>query len=231
MTTSVERATFLQDLQALQASSRRVGMIVAPIGGMSRPGGTTGVVPAWVRGGPAGDVDVPSNGHVVEVLDQVDDGRPHHTGLPRGRSQRRPAAFPERARRLHELRLTRAAMDWQSGRPTQLLQLTLVEISRTCRTRGRVAVSHIDTRPRSGTSRQEGNDGRRTTNELLSQREVAVRLGVSARTVEGWRARGVGPPYLRLSARAVRYRSSDLEQWLDRRRVGDKSPLERSRYA
>jgi predicted DNA-binding transcriptional regulator AlpA len=87
-------------------------------------------------------------------------------------------------------------------------------------------VSHTDTRLRSGIARQEGNDGGRTTNELLSQREVAVRLGVSARTVEGWRARGVGPPYLRLSARAVRYRSSDLEQWLARRRVGDEPSLE-----
>lgn len=86
-------------------------------------------------------------------------------------------------------------------------------------------MSQFDTRLRSGTSRQEGRDSGSTT-ELLSQREVAMRLGVSARTVEGWRARGVGPPYLRLSARAVRYRSSDLEQWLDRRRVGDEPPLE-----
>jgi predicted DNA-binding transcriptional regulator AlpA len=87
-------------------------------------------------------------------------------------------------------------------------------------------VSHIDTRLRSGIARQEVNDGGRTTNELLSQRDVAVRLGVSARTVEGWRARGVGPPYLRLSARAVRYRSSDLEQWLNQRRVADEPGLE-----
>jgi predicted DNA-binding transcriptional regulator AlpA len=87
-------------------------------------------------------------------------------------------------------------------------------------------VSHTDTRLRSGIARQERNDGGRTTNELLSQREVAVRLGISARTVEGWRARGVGPPYLRLSARAVRYRSSDLEQWLNQRRVADEPGLE-----
>jgi hypothetical protein len=117
MTTSVERATFLQDLEAPPASSRRVGMIVAPIGGMSRPSGTTGVVPPRAKGEPAGDVDVPSNRHVVEVLDPVDDGMPHNAGLSGGRTQGRPAALPERARRLHELRLTRAAMDCTSAPP------------------------------------------------------------------------------------------------------------------
>jgi predicted DNA-binding transcriptional regulator AlpA len=69
-------------------------------------------------------------------------------------------------------------------------------------------------------------DGDRGTNELLSQRQVAARLGLSARTIEGWRTRGVGPPFLRLSARAVRYRTSDLEQWLDQHRVGDEPRLE-----
>jgi hypothetical protein len=34
-------------------------------------------VPPWVRRAPAGDVDVPSHGHVVELLEPVDDGRPH----------------------------------------------------------------------------------------------------------------------------------------------------------
>jgi len=90
-------------------------------------------------------------------------------------------------------------------------------------------VSHIDNRLRSRISRQEGNDGGRATGELLSQQQVAVRLGVSARTIEGWRARGVGPPFLRLSARAVRYRVSDLEQWLDQRRVADQTCREISR--
>jgi hypothetical protein len=77
VTTSGERATFVQDLEALPASLRCVGMIVAPIGGMSRPHGTVGVVPPWARRGPAGYVDVPSNCHVVELLEPVDDGRPH----------------------------------------------------------------------------------------------------------------------------------------------------------
>lgn len=88
-------------------------------------------------------------------------------------------------------------------------------------------MSHTNVRLRSsGASTQDGNHDGRTTNELLSQRQVALRLGVSARTIEGWRARGVGPPFLRLSARAVRYRSSDLEQWLDQHRVADEPGFE-----
>jgi predicted DNA-binding transcriptional regulator AlpA len=89
-------------------------------------------------------------------------------------------------------------------------------------------MNHTNGRVRSpGASAQLGNhQASHSTNELLSQRQVAMRLGVSARTIEGWRARGVGPPFLRLSARAVRYRSSDLEQWLDRRRVADEPGLD-----
>ena len=88
-------------------------------------------------------------------------------------------------------------------------------------------MSHTNIRLRSsGASTQEANHEGCTPNELLSQRQVAVRLGASARTIEGWRARGVGPPFLRLSTRAVRYRSSDLEQWLDQRRVAGNPGLE-----
>lgn len=88
-------------------------------------------------------------------------------------------------------------------------------------------MSHTNLRLRaSDPSTRQGNHAACTTDELLSQRQVAARLGVSARTIEGWRARGVGPPFLRLSARAVRYRSSDIEQWLDQRRVDDEQGLE-----
>jgi predicted DNA-binding transcriptional regulator AlpA len=42
-------------------------------------------------------------------------------------------------------------------------------------------------------------------------------LGVSIRTLQGWRENGTGPRFIRLSARAVRYRPSDLEAWLAER--------------
>src|SRR5215831_21018675 len=85
-------------------------------------------------------------------------------------------------------------------------------------------MSHPNIRPRSSAASTQ--DGNHETIKLLTQQQVAARLGVSARTIEGWRARGVGPPFLRLSARAVRYRAVDLEQWLDQRRVVDQPRLE-----
>lgn len=57
--------------------------------------------------------------------------------------------------------------------------------------------------------------------DLLDQRQAATRLGVpSARTLESWRRRGYGPPFLRLSPRLVRYRASDIDKWLAARVVG-----------
>lgn len=47
-----------------------------------------------------------------------------------------------------------------------------------------------------------------------------LKLG-SERTLEGWRHRGCGPPFIRVSPRAVRYRRRDVERWLAERRVGD----------
>ena len=53
---------------------------------------------------------------------------------------------------------------------------------------------------------------------LLNQSEVARQFGISKRTLEGWRLRGGGPPYLVLGGRrAVRYRPSALEEWLNSR--------------
>ena len=60
--------------------------------------------------------------------------------------------------------------------------------------------------------------------DLLDQRQAAARLGLpSARTLEAWRLRGYGPPFLRLSPRLVRYRASDIDRWLAARVVGGHS--------
>lgn len=51
--------------------------------------------------------------------------------------------------------------------------------------------------------------------ELFSTKQAAQYLGVSHRTLEGWRLRGGGPRYLRLGARkCVRYRLEDLTQFV-----------------
>ena len=54
--------------------------------------------------------------------------------------------------------------------------------------------------------------------EWADQEEVALRLKVSKRTVEGWRLRGFGPPYCKLG-KAVRYRLSAVERWADAQEV------------
>lgn len=54
---------------------------------------------------------------------------------------------------------------------------------------------------------------------LLTTAEVADRLHVAAETVRFWRHSGTGP-VARKVGRHVRYRSTDVEAWIDRQAVG-----------
>jgi excisionase family DNA binding protein len=49
---------------------------------------------------------------------------------------------------------------------------------------------------------------------LLSTDEVSRVLVVPAGTLANWRWMGSGPPFLRIG-RHVRYRRSDVEEWID----------------
>lgn len=51
---------------------------------------------------------------------------------------------------------------------------------------------------------------------LLNQKQAAEALAVPPRTLEGWRTRGGGPPFVRIG-RHVRYRLRDLEAWIEDR--------------
>ncbi len=55
--------------------------------------------------------------------------------------------------------------------------------------------------------------------DLLNEREVATLLRISPATLNRWRCERVGPDFLRVSRRAIRYRRSDLERWLEARHV------------
>jgi predicted DNA-binding transcriptional regulator AlpA len=55
--------------------------------------------------------------------------------------------------------------------------------------------------------------------ELLDTPSAAQYLGLSAHTLECWRWKGSGPPYLCVSKRCVRYRKCDLDKWLSQRLV------------
>jgi len=57
---------------------------------------------------------------------------------------------------------------------------------------------------------------------LLTQREAAQLLRLSERTLERLRVSGLGPKFCRMR-RSIRYRQTDLDQWIASRIVGSTS--------
>lgn len=53
--------------------------------------------------------------------------------------------------------------------------------------------------------------------QLLSEKQAAKLLGISDRTLRNWRVRGGGPKFVRVSARCIRYKRGDLQDWIDRK--------------
>ena len=58
---------------------------------------------------------------------------------------------------------------------------------------------------------------------LLTQREAALALRLSERTLERMRVAGIGPRFIRLSRRSVRYRQQDLDAHVASHVVGSTS--------
>jgi predicted DNA-binding transcriptional regulator AlpA len=48
----------------------------------------------------------------------------------------------------------------------------------------------------------------------MSERDTAALLGVSQKTLQGWRMRGEGPQYAKINARLIRYRRADLDEFI-----------------
>jgi predicted DNA-binding transcriptional regulator AlpA len=57
---------------------------------------------------------------------------------------------------------------------------------------------------------------------LLTQREAALNLRLSERTLERLRVTGTGPRFVR-AGRSIRYREIDIESWIASRVVGSTS--------
>ena len=56
-----------------------------------------------------------------------------------------------------------------------------------------------------------------TPTELLTPEQVADLLKVSTGTLENWRVKGDGPPFVKLGHKRrspVRYRRKDVEDWI-----------------
>jgi hypothetical protein len=49
---------------------------------------------------------------------------------------------------------------------------------------------------------------------LLTQREAALHLRLSERTLERWRVAGIGPRFIRLPRRTIRYPRQHLDAYL-----------------
>jgi hypothetical protein len=58
----------------------------------------------------------------------------------------------------------------------------------------------------------------RTDFEAVSTAQAARLIGLSVRTLETMRARGGGPPFIKVTAKSVRYLRRDLVLWLESRR-------------
>jgi len=50
---------------------------------------------------------------------------------------------------------------------------------------------------------------------LINEKAAADYLGLTRRTMQGFRCRGGGPTYVRISCRCIRYRRVDLQAWAD----------------
>jgi predicted DNA-binding transcriptional regulator AlpA len=49
---------------------------------------------------------------------------------------------------------------------------------------------------------------------LLTDVQAAERLNLKVQTLRKWRLEKVGPVYLKMGIRSVRYQESDLEEWI-----------------
>jgi len=52
-------------------------------------------------------------------------------------------------------------------------------------------------------------------NALINEQQTANLLCLSERTLRNWRTRGNGPKFVKISARCIRYRMSDILEWAD----------------
>lgn len=50
---------------------------------------------------------------------------------------------------------------------------------------------------------------------LIDEAAAAAFMGLTVRCLQGWRYRGGGPEYVRVSARCIRYRRRDLRAFAD----------------
>lgn len=56
----------------------------------------------------------------------------------------------------------------------------------------------------------------------LNEKDLAARWGMTTRTLQGWRTKGIGPAYIRIGERSIFYRAEDVEAYEESCRVKTK---------
>ena len=62
---------------------------------------------------------------------------------------------------------------------------------------------------------KERSNNKSSIESLLNETLAARFLGLSKRTLQKWRVEGSGPAFVRILNRAIRYRPSDLQEWVE----------------
>lgn len=57
-----------------------------------------------------------------------------------------------------------------------------------------------------------------TDDFMIDQKAMSKVLGISTKTAETWRVRGFGPRFIKVGS-LVRYRKSDIHEWVNSRAV------------
>ena len=70
--------------------------------------------------------------------------------------------------------------------------------------------SHMTQTERANSQRNRTEDA----DALLDSDGTADVIGVRPKTLESWRTRNIGPKFIRLSRRCVRYRLADIKEYL-----------------
>lgn len=52
-------------------------------------------------------------------------------------------------------------------------------------------------------------------NRLFNEKQASEFLQLKPQTLQGWRQKGDGPPFVKIGGRYVRYRYCDLIQWIN----------------
>lgn len=54
---------------------------------------------------------------------------------------------------------------------------------------------------------------------LIGEKTAAKLIDIKPQTMQAWRHKGIGPKYVKISRRCVKYDPCDIEEWISKKRV------------